>query len=122
MKKTSYLALLVALAAARAPAGEVAVLARNLSARSENVAPEYPQFGNLTLCVGKGGFMEWTVDVEGGDYYVHFLYCSGEKRPCRLSIDGSGQPGEALGETTGGFMPAHLAWKTHGPFPLSKGG
>ena len=27
----------------------------------------------------------------------------------------------SIGETTVGFMPAHLAWKTYGPFTLAKG-
>ncbi|NQU24450.1 MAG: hypothetical protein HQ567_24475, partial [Candidatus Nealsonbacteria bacterium] len=103
------------------PAEEVAVLARDLSARSQNISPEYPQFGDLTLCVGTKGFMEWTAKVSGGSYHVHFLYCSGERRPCRLSVDGQDQPGEVLGETTGGFMPSDLAWTTYGPFALDKG-
>ncbi len=114
-------AIAIVLVAVQTWADEVAVPARNLSRRSENVAAEYPQFGNLTLCVGEGGFMEWTPEVQGGPYYVHFLYCSGQHRPCRLSVNGEQQPGDVLGETTGGFMPAHLAWKTYGPFTLAKG-
>ena len=113
--------MVVILSAPPARADEVAVLARDLSARSDNVAPEYPQFGNLTLCVGKGGFMEWAAEVRGGPYYVHFLVCSGEPRPCRMSVNGQQQPGEVLGQTTGGFMPAHLAWQTYGPLELVKG-
>jgi hypothetical protein len=114
-------AITIVLVAVQAWADEVAIPARNLSQQSANVAAEYPQFGNLALCVGEGGFMEWTTEVQGGPYYLHFLYCSAQHRPCRLSVNGEQHPGEVLGETTGGFMPAHLAWKTYGPFTLSKG-
>jgi len=33
-------------------------LARALTGASQNIAPEYPQFGDLTLCVGQDGYME----------------------------------------------------------------
>ena len=100
-------------------ADEVAIPASHLSAKSPSVAAEYADFGDLTLCVGRNGFMEWSAEVEGGIYYVHFLYCSGETRPCRMSINGRMLDGEVLGETTGGFMPANLAWKTLGPLDLA---
>ena len=112
---------IIALLTTRAPAEEFVVAARNLAAQSENVVPEYPQFGNLTLCVGENGQMAWAVEATGGPYYVHFLYCSGEPRPCKLSINYKPQPGEILAEPTGGFMPKHLAWKTYGPFDLIAG-
>ena len=121
VKKAACFALLIASLAARSSADELAILARNLSDHSDNIAAEYPQFGNLTLCVGQHGFMEWTAELQEGKYYLHFLYCSGEHRPCRLSINGPEQPGEVLGEITGGFMPADLAWRTYGPFTLSEG-
>jgi len=121
VRKAAFLVLSIALAATPARADQVAVPARELSDRSENIAAEYPQFGNLTLCVGRGGFMEWTVEVEGGPYYVHFLYCSGEQRPCRMSTNREEQGGEVLGEITGGFMPADLVWGTYGPFTLIEG-
>jgi len=78
-KKIVVAAILIGFAAVRAPGDEVAVAARDLSARSQNISPEYAGFGNLTLCVGEGGFMEWAFEVEGGAYYVHFLYCSGQR-------------------------------------------
>ena len=53
-RRIECLAVLVILSAPPVWADEVAVLARDLSARSDNVAPEYPQFGDLTLC-GPGG-------------------------------------------------------------------
>jgi hypothetical protein len=102
-------------------ADEIAIPARNLSAKSSNVAAEYPDFGDLTLCVGRNGFMEWSAEVEGGVYYVHVLYCSGEPRPCRMSISGRMLDGDVLGEVTGGFMPADLVWKTLGPIDLARG-
>ena len=121
MKEAVLAVLLMGLSPAASQAEEVAILARDLSARSQNISPEYAGFGNLTLCVGRGGFMEWAFEVKGGSYYVHFLYCSGERRPCRMSISDKGLQGEVLGETTGGFMPADLAWGSYGPVALVKG-
>jgi len=121
VRKTVLLALLVVWSATDVAADEAAIPANRLSARSTNVSPEYPQFGNLTLCAGTGGFMEWTADLEGGPYWLHFLYCSGEKRPCRMSVNGREHPEAVLGETTGGFMPSNLAWKTYGPLEFAKG-
>jgi len=120
-KKIVVAAILIGFAAVRAPGDEVAVAARDLSARSQNISPEYAGFGNLTLCVGEGGFMEWAFEVEGGAYYVHFLYCSGQRRPCVMSINGVRWAVEVLGETTGGFMPSDLGTKTYGPVDLAKG-
>ena len=105
---------------------EVAVLARNLSASSKNVVAVYDQFGGLTLCKGTRGFAQWTVDLKTPYTdkfrgYLHVLYASGERRPCRLTINGQRQPGEILAETTGGFMPANLRWKAHGPIDFRKG-
>ena len=121
MKKCVFVGVLIGLAAVRAAADEVAVAARDLSARSQNISAEYAGFGDLTLCVGSGGFMEWAFDVRGGSYYIHFLYCSGERRPCVMSINGRERDGEVLGETTGGFMPGDLGWRTYGPVELAKG-
>ncbi len=104
-----------------ATAEEVRILAKNLSAKSDNIAPEYADYDNLTLCVGSGGFMEWTADVDGGTYWVHFYYCSGNRRPCRLSVNGNPQPGDMLADVTGGFMATNLRWQTHGPLEMAKG-
>ncbi len=113
--------VVVCLTGSRGRAEEVVIQARDLSNRSENVAPEYPQFGNLTLCVGKQGSMAWSSQVLGGSYHLHFLYCSGEQRPCELSVNGRCQPTRILGSSTGGFMPTHLTWETWGPFELAPG-
>ncbi len=121
MKPIICLVLWFGVALPSAMAEGVTILARNLSAKSQNISPEYEQFGNLTLCVGSGGFMEWNARVDGGTYYVHFFYASGERRPCRLSVGGQEQPGDVLDETTDGFMPGELRWKTYGPFDLPKG-
>ena len=96
-------------------AEQASVPAHALSVRSPNVAPEYAAFDNLTLCEGKNGFMEWTVHVQGGLYSVHFYYCSGEQRPCQLSINGKDHPDKVLNKSTGGFFTPDLRWQTYGP-------
>ena len=121
MKPPLYTILLLAAAASPAPAENLNIPASNLSAKSANVSPEYRNFDNLTLCAGNSGFMQWTAKVDGGPYYVHFYWCSGERRPCRLSINGQQQPGEVFGQTTGGFFAKDLRWQTCGPFDLNNG-
>ncbi len=120
-RRIGGLILLFGSTALHAPAEEVHILARDLSGRSSNVAPEYARFDNLTLCVGKKGFMEWTATVRGGPYYLHFYYCSRERRPCRLSINGQAQKGTLLGGITGGWMSRDLRWQSCGPFELEPG-
>ena len=66
MRSTICLTLWLAVTVSSAVAEDVTILARKLSAKSENISPEYEGFGNLTLCVGGGGFMEWNARVEGG--------------------------------------------------------
>ncbi len=121
MKPVPCLLLLLVSAATAAAAEQVVIPARQLSARSGNVAPQYAQFGNLTLCVGTNGFMEWTAELQGGPCYVHFLYASGQPRPCRISINDAQHPDPVLGRPTGGFMPEHLRWQTYGPLTFRKG-
>jgi len=121
VQKVVLTAVLICAGAGGPRADEVTVPARRLSDQSQNIAAEYPQFGNLTLCVGRGGFMEWAFEVEGGRYWLHFRYCSGEPRPCTMTVNGKQWPGQVLTETTGGFMPSHLGWATYGPVELAKG-
>ena len=121
MRTTACLILLAASVAGPLRADEIAIPAHDLADRSSNISPKYPQFGNLTLCVGQEGFIEWKAELEGGRYYVHFLYCSGENRPCRMSVNGNQWADEVLAETTGGFMPMNLAWKTCGPVAMPAG-
>jgi len=113
----------ILLLGATVPAGaeDVSIPARNLSAKSQNIAAQYRQFDNLTLCVGTGGFMQWTADVRGGTYFVHFYWCAAESRPCRLGINGQDQPGQVFAKTTGGWMVKDLRWETVGPVELAKG-
>jgi len=118
---TALATMMASLVASPAAADDVTILARDLSAKSENVAAEYPQFGNLTLCVGQAGSMQWNAKVDGGVYYIHFFYCSGERRPCRMSIGGREIPGDVLEKPTGGFLPAELKWQSYGPFEFSRG-
>ena len=119
--KSAAILILTILSTVGAVADEVTIPAKQLSACSQNISPEYPQFADLTLCVGRGGFMEWAFDVQGGSFYVHFLYCSGQNRPCRMKVNDDAMPGEVLGGVTGGFMPSDLVWATYGPFELHKG-
>jgi hypothetical protein len=65
--------------------------------------------------------MQWTAQTAGGPQYLHFLYASGERRPCRLTVNGRTLPEEVLGAVTGGFFPEQLVWKTYGPFAMNPG-
>ena len=109
-----------------APGEEVSIAAKNLSAASKNVFPVYDQFGGLMLAEGQGGFAEWTFELKSpySDVfrgYLHFLYASGQRRGCRLTVNSEVHPTEVLAETTGGFLPAHLEWETLGPLDFRRG-
>jgi len=121
--------LMAVVTAARAQAAddglaaeEVVILGKDLSDKSSNVVPAERRFSGLVVCHGEGGFQQWTAAVErAGQYFVHFRYCSGLKRPCRLLVNGRQDKAPALGEATGGFHAQQLAWKTYGPFDLKQG-
>ncbi len=122
---TVFLAALL-LVVGTVSAEEVNILSRDLSTRSKNVSPVYDQFGGLTLATGKEGYAEWTLKLaspysETFRGYLHILYASGERRGCKLTVNGKAHSDEVLSETTGGFMPAHLKWVTIGPLDFRKG-
>ena len=86
-------------------------------------APEYPQFGNLTLCRGP----ERPHGV-GGRIYRGTLPSSifstlpGEPRPCKLSINHKAAAGSKFWPSPpAGSCRKHLAWKSYGPFDLIPG-
>lgn len=116
------IALVASLCATPLVAEEIVIQAADMSARDRGVVPADAKWGGLAVFHGSGGFEEWAATVkQAGKHYIHFLYCSGQSRPCRLSINGKVLPGTVLGETTGGFLPQQLQWKTLGPFDLVTG-
>ncbi len=101
---------------------DVVVLGKDLSDKSSNVVPVESRFSGLVVCHGEGGFEQWTATIErAGPFFIHFRYCSGLSRPCRLLINGQLDEASALGEVTGGFHAEQLTWKTYGPFDLRMG-
>jgi len=104
-----------------AVAKDVVIPAQNLSDRSRNITSDLSEWRGLTLCNGGNGFMEWTADMDAGPRFIHFLYASGERRPCQLLINGKELAHQVLGEMTGGFVAVNLEWKTRGPFDFNKG-
>jgi len=107
--------------ASSAAAGDVVVPAKDLSAKSRNITSDLSGWPGLTLCDGGNGFMEWTAEPGAGPRFVHFLYASGQRRPCQLLLNGEERVRHALGEMTGGFVAGNLVWKTYGPFEFNKG-
>jgi len=105
-----------------AGAAEIAVPGASLSAKSPGVVPVESGYDGLVVCHGQGGFEEWTANLpEAGNHYIHFRFCSGNRRPCQLSLDGQVKEKEALDSVTGGFLAGHLKWATYGPYPMDKG-
>ncbi len=134
MKRFPVYALLMGLVSlfltgqAIAVEGDVIVVGAEMSERSKNIVPSEPKFSNLVVCHGTGGVEQWEVRVGDasqyyttGEYYIHWRMCSGQRRPCRLIINGETVDKRALGEETGGFLAEHLAWVKTGPFTLKKG-
>ena len=100
----------------------VQIPAREHQARSQNVVPVETRWDGLVVCHGAGGMQQWACQIEtAGDYYLHFRYASGEKRPVHLVVNGQPQAGPYLERATGGFFVRDLQWDTYGPFPLLQG-
>lgn len=103
-------------------AEEVAVLARNHSAKSPNVVPVEGAYSELVVCHGNNGMQQWVVELkEAGNYYLHAYYAAAEARPLQLSINGARQPGLYFAKKTGSWQRDGLAWETMGPFALNAG-
>ena len=108
--------------AATAGAGDVVIPAARMSARDRRVVPAEGTWDGLAVCHGEEGFEQWTAKRDtAGKAYIHFYYCSGERRPCTLTVNGRVHGKLVLGAATGGFFAAHLKWATYGPFDMVKG-
>ena len=122
MRRTIAGAFVLTLLASPLWAAEIVIPASKMSARDPRVVPSDGKWDGLAVCHGVGGFEQWAAKVKApGAYYVHFLYSSGQSRPCTLTINDKKQRGAVLGDSTGGFLAKDLAWRTVGPFDLAKG-
>ncbi len=120
--RRSVLVWALAVLAASASAETIVVPAARMSDRDTRVVPADGKYDGLAVCHGKGGFEEWTAPIaSAGMYYIHVRYCSGQARPCELTLGGMKQPGQVLKGGTGGFLAANLTWETWGPLQLDKG-
>jgi hypothetical protein len=100
----------------------VAIPAREHSAKSSNIVPADPGWDQLVVTHGDRGMQQWTVQLQnGGPYFIHVQYASGQRRPVRLEINSEAQRGKFLGKRTGGFFARDLEWETIGPFSLAAG-
>ncbi|TWU39774.1 HzsA-related protein [Novipirellula artificiosorum] len=119
---TSILGLLLFGMACSATAQTITIPARRLSDHSDIVVPIEERWDGLVVCHGKNGMLQWTVDAPAsGDYYLHFLYASGERRPVQLSLNSKEHPKPILKQDTGGFLATDLQWETQGPYRLTTG-
>ena len=120
--RTTLALVLTCVTALSATGAEIAIPAQNMSGADKRVNRADARFQGLAVCNGKGGYEEWAANIkQSGLYYVHFRYCSGDPRPCSLTVNGKPYGKDVLGETTGGFLVPNLAWATVGPFELGKG-
>ncbi|MGL6195443.1 MAG: hypothetical protein ACRC2T_11540, partial [Thermoguttaceae bacterium] len=103
-------------------AADILIPAKNMSEQSEGVNRADANWSDLAVLHGQIGFMQWVFEIEKpGEYYIHFLYASGESRPAMLSIDGKVHEDSEfiLKKPTGGFHAPNLDWETIGPVDLS---
>ena len=113
--------VLVSMAAA-VGAADIVIPAAKMSARDPRVTPANPNWNGLSVCNGPGGFQQWTAKAPtAGAAYIHFRYCSGESRPCTLTVNGKAGDKLVLTAATGGFYAPNLKWATYGPFNMVKG-
>ena len=67
-------------------------------------------------------FAEWDVTMaEAGPYRLDARFAGQESRPMRLLVDGKVTVERALGETTGGWLPAQQRWQFVGEIDLAPG-
>ena len=103
-------------------ADDVAILARDHSAKSPQVVPVEMMYSGLVVCHGANGMQQWQFDLkEAGKYYIHGYYASAEERPMSLTINGQQVAGEFFAKITGGYSKHHLGWDTMGPFEFKSG-
>ena len=113
--------VLVSMAAA-VGAADIVIPAAKMSAKDPRVTPANPSWNGLSVCNGTGGFQQWTAKADtAGPAYIHFRYCSGDSRPCTLTVNGTAADKLVLVAATGGFHAPNLAWATCGPFNMVKG-
>jgi len=113
--------ILILTAAPLVTGEEIAIPACNLSASSNYRAPVYAQSSELTQVQAADGYLQWTVELTEGTYYLHVLYASEQRRPCRLTVNEDRYPRDVLGNVTGGATREYLQWETIGPLTLIGG-
>ncbi len=101
---------------------DIAIAARDHSARSKQIVPVDDKWSGLVVCHGINGMQQWKFKLtEAGPYYVHVYYASATSRPVKLSVNGRQQEGSYLGRKTGSYHKDGLACETLGPFEFVSG-
>ena len=103
-------------------ANDILIPAELASEKSTGVNLRDSSWSDLAVLHGETGFIEWSINIEkAGDFFVHFLYASGQPRPAELKIDGTVIKGKIFQKSTGGFHSPDLALETVGPFTFDAG-
>jgi hypothetical protein len=98
------------------------VLAKDFVRSSPHMLREgADRYSNLTYVepADNPAWAEWEFKTSPGDYFLQVLYTAGERRPCRLSINGTQQDQRILTDVTGGWTEGGLKWFCYGPFHFS---
>ena len=77
-------------------------------------------YSGLLVHEGPNGWVEWRVNLQGGQYYIHVNFAAGSPRPLKLKINGIDQ-GRILSESTGGWKSNSLKWVKYGPYTFKHG-
>ena len=102
--------------------GEIAILARNHSARSGNIDPANAMFDGLSVSNGTNGMQKWTFSLKKPEkLFLHAYYTAKESRPVKLSINGEEKKGNFFAKRTGSWKRNGLTWETVGPFDFKSG-
>jgi hypothetical protein len=91
-----------------------------------NVIVDTDRYGTGIGIVGdvtaEADWVEWDVTIaEAGDHMVQFRYAAESARPGKLLVNGNDVKADAMGRTTGGWMPEDQRWFTEGEFPFVAG-
>ncbi|MCB2228602.1 MAG: hypothetical protein KQH53_18140 [Desulfarculaceae bacterium] len=77
-------------------------------------------YSGLLVHEGPNGWVEWKVNLQGGQYYINVNFAAGSSRPLKLKINGIDQ-GRILSESTGGWKSNSLKWVKNGPYTFKQG-
>ncbi len=108
------------------PAGQSALEFEAETFARGNLVIDMDRYGKGIGIIGdvtaEADWAEWDVTTaRAGKHIVQFRYAAAVARPGRILLNGAEGKANAMGQVTGGWMPANQRWFTEGVFPFIAG-